>query len=254
MKLLTTAKYTFIEVYRSKIFIGLIFIALSVLIISYVASEFAYGAPDKIALDFGLGIMSLSNLAVSIFLGVTLLSKEIETKTLYMILSRPISRTSFIVGKMLGLSSVILLNTLFVTFISTFLYTSLGGGFAPLILWSALFTFFEALIILSVAVMFSLITTTSMSVIFTMSYLVAGHVLSETLNNFFAKASVTFSIILKIFSYIVCDLGRLNIKDFIIYKTNLPSSYLAGNLLYALVYLTLMIFLISYIFNQKNLD
>lgn len=254
MKLLTTAKYTFIEVYRSKIFIGLIFIALSVLIISYVASEFAYGAPDKIALDFGLGIMSLSNLAVSIFLGVTLLSKEIETKTLYMILSRPISRTSFIVGKMLGLSSVILLNTLFVTFISTFLYTSLGGSFAPLILWSALFTFFEALIILSVAVMFSLITTTSMSVIFTMSYLVAGHVLSETLNNFFAKASVTFSIILKIFSYIVCDLGRLNIKDFIIYKTNLPSSYLAGNLLYALVYLTLMIFLISYIFNQKNLD
>lgn len=254
MKLLTTAKYTFIEVYRSKIFIGLIFIALSVLIISYVASEFAFGAPEKIALDFGLGIMSLSNLAISVFLGVTLLSKEIETKTLYMILSRPISRTSFIIGKMLGLSSVILLNTFFVTLISSFLYTSLGGVFSPLIFWSALFAFVEALIILAVAVMFSLVTTTSMSVIFTMSYLVAGHVLNETLSNFFAKASITFSTILKIFSYIICDLGRFNIKDYLIYKTELPISYLLGNISYAMVYLIFMIFLISYIFNRKNLD
>jgi len=104
--ILTIAKFTFIEVYRSKIMLGVVFLALGMLIMTMVASAFAYGAPDKVALDFAIGMMSVANLLIAIFLGVTLISKEIESRTLYMVLSRPISRFAFLLGKIFGLSSV----------------------------------------------------------------------------------------------------------------------------------------------------
>ncbi|MDO9181767.1 MAG: ABC transporter permease subunit, partial [Bacteriovorax sp.] len=126
------AKYTFIEVYRSKVMLSIVFIAIGLVFISYVASEFAYGAPAKVALDFGFGLTSISNLIMSIFIGSTLLSKEIENRTLYMILSRPISRTSFMLGKVIGLSSVLIINTLILSLLSVGIYCFLGGHSSPL--------------------------------------------------------------------------------------------------------------------------
>ena len=106
----TIAKYTFIEVYRSKIMLGIVFLAIAMMMMTIVASVFAYGAPEKVALDFAIGMMSIANLLIAIFLGVTLVSKEIESRTLYMVLSRPISRFAFLVGKIGGLSSVLIIN------------------------------------------------------------------------------------------------------------------------------------------------
>ena len=99
---ITVVQYTFLEIYRSRIVFGLIILGLGVLLLSYVASEFGYGAAGKISLDVGLGFMSISNLIISIFIGSTLMGKEIEQKTLYMILSKPIGRTAFLMGKLVG--------------------------------------------------------------------------------------------------------------------------------------------------------
>ena len=73
---------------------------------TYVATEFTYGVPERVALDFGLGMLSLSSLSISLFLGVSLLSKEIESRTVYMVISRPVPRFAFIIGKILGLSGI----------------------------------------------------------------------------------------------------------------------------------------------------
>ena len=75
--IITVTKFTFLEVYRSRLMISLVFLALGLVLVTFVASEFAYGAPAKVALDVGLGIMSISNLIISIFIGSTLLNKEI---------------------------------------------------------------------------------------------------------------------------------------------------------------------------------
>lgn len=67
-KTLIVAKYTFIEVYRSKVMMSIVFIATGLMLVAYVASEFAYGAPAKVALDCGFGLMSLSNIVMGIFI------------------------------------------------------------------------------------------------------------------------------------------------------------------------------------------
>ena len=66
---------------------------------TYVATEFTYGVPEKIALDFGMGMMSLSSVAIAIFFGSVILAKDIETRTIYMVISRPLSRYSFYAWK-----------------------------------------------------------------------------------------------------------------------------------------------------------
>lgn len=254
MKLLTVAKFTFLEVYRSKLMLGLIFLGVLLVVISYVASAFAYGATSKVALDIGLGLMSLSNLAMAIFIGSTLLSKEIDQRTLYMILSRPISRAYFLMGKALGLSSVLFLNTMMLGILSVGLYKFHGGHYQPLFLWTILFSFFESLIVLSFAVLFSLLTNTTLSVICTFVVYVTGHALNETSKILFLKLNPLLSGILDVCFFILPNFYKLNLKDFLLYQQNLELSYLLNIQLYSLVYLAAILTLVVFIFKNKNLD
>lgn len=254
MKFLTISKFTFLEVYRSKLMFGLCFLALGLLLITYVASEFAYGASAKVALDVGLGIMSLSNLGIAVFIGSTLLSKEIEQRTLYMILSKPISRTSFLMGKIIGLSSVLLLNTLVLGILSILLFMQQGGSYQSLFPWVLLFSFFEALIVLIFAVFFSLITNMTLSVICTFVVCVAGHALNETSRTIFVKFSPVFKNIIDVFFFFIPNLYKLNLKDFLLYQQTLETHYLVMTQAYSVLYLTAIFILVMLIFKNKNLD
>lgn len=254
MKFLVVSKFTFLEVYRSKLMVGLLFLAIGLLIVTSVASEFAYGASAKVALDVGFGIMSLSNIGIAIFIGSTLLSKEIEQRTLYMILSRPISRISFLLGKIFGLSTVLLLNSLVLGFLSVFLFVQQGGQFQELFLWAMLFSFFEALIVLIFAVFFSLIANMTLSVICTFAVFVTGHALNETSRILFLKLSPLLKGILDVCFFFVPNLYKLNLKDFLLYQQKVDHHYLIMTQSYAALYLTAIITIVMLIFKNKNLD
>ncbi len=255
MKNLTiVAKYTFLEVYRSKLMISLVMLALGLVVISLVASEFTYGAPGKIALDVGFGIMSLSNLVIAIFIGTTLLSREIDQRTIYMIISRPISRSSFLFGKILGLSAFLLINTFLLGFLSIFLYLYYNGSFNDLFVWTIYFSFIEAFIVLIFAVLFSLLTNTTLSVLFSMCIFITGHALNETSKIVFTKISPLLSTTVKISSMILPNLYRLNLKDYVIYNQSIPLKYLLNTQVYSCFYIFSLSAIVILIFKQKNLD
>ncbi len=253
-KTIIVSKYTFIEVYRSKLMVGLAFLFIGLIFITYIASEFAYGAPEKIALDFSLGIMSISNIFIAIVLGSNLLQKEIDSKTLYMILSRPISRSSFIVGKFLGLSTVLVINTALLGCAGISFYLFLGGEYNNLLFIAVFFCLIESFILLLFGVLFSLITTTTMSVVCTISILVFGHLITDTTTAFFTKLTPFFVQTLKVASWVIPDLEKFNIKDFIIYKQSLPDLYLLNSFLYGICFIILLFLVINLIFQKKNLD
>jgi ABC-type transport system involved in multi-copper enzyme maturation permease subunit len=254
MKCFTVSKFTFLEVYRSKLMVGLFFLALGLLVVTFVASEFAYGASAKVALDVGLGIMSLSNTGIAIFIGSTLLSKEIEQRTLYMVLSRPISRISFLLGKLLGLSTVLLLNSILLGSLSIFLYVQQGGQFQELFIWALIFSFFESLIVLVFAVFFSLIANVTLSVICTFTIFVTGHALNETSRILFLKLSPLLKGILDVCYFFIPNLYKFNLKDFLLYQQNVDHQYLIMTQVYALLYLTAILAVVMLIFKNKNLD
>lgn len=253
-KTFIVAQYTFIEVYRSKVMVSILFIALGLVAVTYVASEFAYGAPAKVALDFGFGLTSISNIIMAIFIGSTLLSKEIENRTLYMVLSRPISRASFMLGKVIGLSCVLVVNTLTLSVISAGIYNFLGGEITSLMFWTGWFSFMEALIIMLFAILYSLITSNALAVIFTITTLIVGHALSATSKIIFTKANTFFNYTLKAVSALIPDLEKINLKDLLIYEQAISSSYVFKAQVYVTLYIAAQLLIISFLFKNKNLD
>src|SRR5690606_33901991 len=144
---------------KSKILLNVGFLGLGLLIVTYVASQFTYGTPTKVALDFGLGALSLSSVGIAIFFGANLLAKEIDQRTIHMIISRPVPRYAFIVGKLLGLCIVLAINVLLLSVLTISIYFLAGGHYDSLLSWSIIFTFLEAMLVLFVVILLSLITS-----------------------------------------------------------------------------------------------
>ena len=102
------AENTFLDAIRNRIFLGLLVMAIAFLLFSTVLSDLAVrGEAERVVLDFGLFSMSLCGVLLSIVMGVILLHKEVEKKTIYTLLSKPVSRVEVIVGKYLGMLSVL---------------------------------------------------------------------------------------------------------------------------------------------------
>ena len=253
-KIYSIAYYTFKEIYKSKILLNVFFLGLGLVLVTYVAFSFTYGDAGRVALDFGMGALSLSSVGIDIFIGVGLLSKEIESRTVYMIISRPVPRFYFILGKIIGLSGILLLNILLLACLTLSLYFFTGGEFYSLIAWTFIMIGFEALIVLLVVSAFSLVTTSTLSVLLTLMVYIAGHAVNEAKFTLFAKNSSFLMKTLEGYHFILPAFYKLNIKDFLIYNKELPLEYLLFCVLYGLIYSLFLTFLIIFIFEKKNLD
>lgn len=253
-KILIIAYYTSKEILKSKILLSVFFAGLILVIATYVATEFTYGVPERVALDFGLGMLSLSSLGISLFLGVTLLSKEIDSRTVYMMISRPVSRSSFIIGKISGLLIVQFINVLLLSTMTISAVVLFGGKITPLIFWCILYTFLESTMLLLLVILASLFANTILATLFSFIVLLLGHAIPETMNLNFVKRSPEFQVLLDIYNFILPAFHKLNIKDFLIYNASLPSVYLWTNLGYGILYSLLLLFLTIFIFKRKNLD
>lgn len=254
MKMLTVSRYTFKEIWKSKILLNVFFVGLGLMAVTYVATEFTYGVPERVALDFGLGMLSLSSLSISLFLGVGLLSREIESRTVYMVISRPVPRYAFILGKIIGLMGIQALNVAILASMTLIATKLLGGMITGLVLWAIGFIFLESLLLLLVVVLLSLLANNILSVLFSVVLLLLGHVIRDTQEISFVKNNPVATKILELYHFVLPAFYKLNLKDFVIYRQSLPLSYLSANFLYGTLYSAFVLVVIVYLFNRKNLD
>jgi len=253
-KILTVARYTFVEIYKSRILINVLFLGIALIFISYIASEFSYIASSRVAIDFGLGAMTIAGLGIAIFMGVNLIYREVESRTIYMILSNPIRRFSFLMGKIIGMSGILLINTLILGAFAISFYIYLGGVLDTLLVTAVFFSFLESVLMLLFVVLFSLITNVVMSVVFAVAVYILGHVIHSTMLVTFVKNNALFGKSLKIFSLFFPNLSNLNVKDYVIYKQYVSLEYVLKTSLCTMIYMVILIIIISMIFNRKNLD
>src|SRR6059058_3736145 len=100
----------FRESVRDKVLYNLVFFAVMLIAVSYLLGELTAGQDVKIIKDLGLAAMSVFGLFIAVFIGIGLVSKEVERRSIYSLLAKPISRQQFIVGKYLGLVLTLLVN------------------------------------------------------------------------------------------------------------------------------------------------
>lgn len=245
---------TFKEIWKSKILLNVFFIGIALMVVTFVATEFTFGVPERVALDFGLGMLSLSSLGISLFLGASLLSKEIDSRTVYMVISRPVPRYAFILGKVLGLMGIQALNVVILSLMTIAATVFLGGEITSLVLWAIAFTLLESLMLLLLVVLISLLANVILSVLFSTALLLIGHAIRDTQEIGFVKSNELLVKLLELYHFILPAFYKLNLKSEVIYHSSLPISYLLKSGSYGILYSAFLLVMIVYFFNRKNLD
>ena len=253
-KIKTIAYYTAKEVIKSRILYNVLLLGISLLVVTYVAFSFTYGEASRVALDFGLGMLSISSVGIAIFIGVGLLSKEIENRTVYMIVSRPAPRYTFILGKILGLTCVLVLNILLLAALTLACYLTLGGELYPIISYAILFTIFESILVLLVVSLVSLVMSPTMSVLITIVIYISGHAIGEAKMTQFANHFPSLMKLLDFYQFVLPAFTKLNIKDYVLYKQTIGFDYIFSTLSYSVIYSMFLVLLSIIVFEKKNLD
>lgn len=254
MKTFVVAKWTFWEIMKSKILFQTIMVSVGLALLTFVATQLTYGVPQRVALDVGLGGMALTSVGMAIFMGVGLLSKEIENRTIYMALSRPISRTSFLGGKVLGMVFALSINILIIGGTCLIFYFINGGKYQPLTFPTVLLTMLESILTLLLVLNFSLITNNVLAVLFTLLTYTIGHGLTAAQQTNFGSKDELFGPILKVSAWVIPNFSKINLRDYLLYEQHLPSGYIPTAFTYSICYAFFLFFLATIIFERKNLD
>nr|MDD3720180.1 ABC transporter permease [Candidatus Gracilibacteria bacterium] len=245
---------TFREITRNKFLYLIIFFAFVLIVFSISLGKLTIGDDSKIITDFGLGMIEIFGFLSVLFVGSQLLFKEIEGKTIFLILSKPIKRWEFIIGKFLGFSLCIALIVLLQAILFFIVLFLKDISITGLIIWSLIFTFFKLEILLGLVFFFS----TFMSNILTILVSVMIYFISHSFSLLLDLVNKTENIILinsiKVVQLLFPPFEALNIKDVIGSFTDFKPLYFLFNTTYSLVYLSLIIIFTVLIFNRKKFE
>lgn len=256
MKVYAIALNTFREALRNKILYSVILFALLLVGISAFFGSVSIGSQERVIKDFGLFSLSFFGVILAITIGVSLLNKELKQKTIYNILSKPVERWQFLLGKHLGLSfTVCLLVSLMglglVIFASFF-----GEGIDYLLFQAILLILMEIIVMSSVTIFFSsVVVTTTLTGIFTLATYIAGrsinyltHFLDQGENSNAALSAVVHSL-----NWILPDLSLFNVADQVVYSSSVSASQALYSLFYCMSYSLICLVLASIIFQKREL-
>jgi Cu-processing system permease protein len=247
------AQNTFKETIRNKILYNILIVAGVALVLSISFGDLSVFSRGQVMADFGLAIMSLTGLLLAVFIGVGLLGMEISTKTIYGILTKPVSRNAFIFGKFFGLLATLLLNFVLiaVVFFVTIRIVGANQGFD--IFYAVILILIEMVVIVAAAIFFSSFTTPTLAAIFTLGFYIAGHL--NDLVNIGAQQQNDFvwRIVLKTLFFVLPNLENFNIRTAIVYGLPVPSGFVTGAVVYGLLYTSILLMLSVVFFSRKDL-
>lgn len=251
MKVISIALNTFRENLRDKLLYNLLIFALLMIGSSLILMRLTLGEFHRLILDIGLGSINFFGVLIAIFVGIGLVSKEIEKKTIYTIVSKPVARFQFLLGKYLGLSLTLLINTAIMA----------GGLLAVLyvqevpihaVLFKALgLIVVEFMVITAVALLFSTFSSATFSAIFTLALYVIGH-LTPDLKAFGEKMGGLEKTILEGMYYVLPNLDRFNLKGHVTHQLDVPAGDLLVIGLYGMAYTAFLLTVASVIFQRRD--
>lgn len=243
----------FREVIRDRILYVIGFFAIFLALALRLLPEISVGADGKIFLDLGLAATSLLGAIVAIFVGTGLINKEIEKKTVLVLIPKPISRTEFIVGKHLGLSAVLAVMIAIMTIIYLgMLYWAKIPFSLSSILLSQAFLFLELAVLTAVAILFGVFTSSILATLFSFGIYFMGHISKDLLKLGAITKNENIETLTKSLYLVLPNLERFNLKNDAVYGLLPASSELFNTLLYGILYVVFLLTLANLIFARRQ--
>lgn len=245
---------TFKEIVRNK-FLYIIFIfAILFIIFSLSLGKLTIGEDQKVITDFWISMIEIFWLIGVLFVWSQLLFKEIEWKTIFLILSKPIKRYEFILGKFLWFWAILFLMTLFQSLFYIWVLYFQHISLEPLIFFSLFFILLKLLILVGLVIFFSTFMSTIMTIIVSIMMYFLAHSFSVLLGLILKTKILFLSIFVQLLQLLFPPFEALNTKDFIGSFDGFSLSFFIENTLYAFLYLGIILLLSILIFNRKKFE
>ena len=249
------AANTFREAVRDRVLYNLIAFALLLSGAAILVGQISIGIERLVVVNLGLTAVSLFGVVIAIFIGIGLVSKEMEKRTLYTVLSRPVRRWEFIVGKFFGLTGTLFVNTFFMAIgvFGALLYVS--HKFQSSDAWILVALFFivlQFLILCSLALLFSSFSSPLLSAVLAFSLFVIGS-FAEDLRGFARMSHGLTQWLATGAAYLVPNFSALNVIGQVAHEQTVSGQLIAYNTAYALAYSAMAICGAVLIFERRNL-
>lgn len=249
---LAVAGNTIKETLRDKILYNLVLFALLLIGMSVFLATLTIGEQARIVKDVGLAAINLVGVIIAVFVGIGLVAREIERRTIYTILARPITRSQFLLGKYLGLAFIIIMNIslMFIMFLGTVWLSQ--ANVSQSLFQSVQLMMVESLVIVAVAIFFSTFTSSTLSAMLTLGIYMIGHLTSE-LKAIVEKTNnpVTEAIMTAVY-YLCPNLEWLNMKGQASRDVAVSGIYQVMATTYGLLYIGLLLAGACILFRRRD--
>jgi ABC-type transport system involved in multi-copper enzyme maturation permease subunit len=251
-RVLAVASNTLRETIRERVLYNLVFFAIVMTLSGLLLSELSIRQEGKIIKDAGLAAMEVFGTLIAIFIGVGLVAKEIERRSLYPLLAKPLSRDEFFLGKFLGLVSTLAVNLAVMT---AGLYATLLATRQPLDpgLLAAIWLIGVGLaLVVAIALLFSAVASVSVAAIATFCLVLAGRY-SDVLRNLSQVAPDAPRGLVQTLYYAVPNFRNFDIKDRMAYGLPVPWEHVGLATLYGALYIALALVVGCALFRRREM-
>ncbi len=253
---LTLAEGTFGEAIRRKILNIFLIVAMALIGLYFAFSSFTAREDLTITLSTGLGVISLAGVFISVILGINLVPAEIEKRTIYTILSKPVRRHEFLLGKYFGGLTTVFVN-IGLMGIMFIILVAFKGHLAPPVWEGVLMIFFQMMLLCSVALLFSVFVSPFVNFFLTFGVYILGSMssITESLATQDGHKSPITVAFFWLIHFIVPNFGNFNVQNPIIHPDMQIANmtiYMMQTILYAIIYSAIMLLIAILIFDRRE--
>lgn len=255
----------FRESVRDRVPYGMVVFAVLLIAASFLISQLTAGQDLKIIKDLGLAAISIFGLLIAVFIGIGLVSKEVDRKSIYALLTKPISRPQFIAGKYAGLVLTLAVNIAAMTaaFYALLFYIDLTAAEGVRLAWPApatdprllvaiLLIFAELAIVTAIALLFSTFSSPLLATLLTLGLWVAGH-FNADLRQFENVVGVpAVAAVARALYYLLPNLSPFDVKAEVVHGLPVTARHVGLTLAYAGVYGGILLTAAVAIFRRRD--
>ena len=244
---------TFREAVRDRVLYSILFFAAGVILVSLLLQEVTIGDQAKVVRSVGQGAIDLFGSIIAMFLGVSLVWKELERKTVYTILSKPIPRWLFILGKYLGLVLTVTVEVLILLLVYVLLMVFQQGFPPPVVFVSTGLLLLELMLLTAWATLFSAYSAPTTASAFTLAVFVIGHLADDVWLYGSEAPDPTVQAIARALYWVLPNFEIFNIREYAVHERPIPWERVWPAIGYGLGYTTVVLAGAVAVFQRKDI-
>jgi ABC-type transport system involved in multi-copper enzyme maturation permease subunit len=255
----------FRESVRDKVLYNLVLFAVVLIVASYMIGQLTAGQDVKIIKDLGLAATSVFGLFIAVFIGIGLVSKEVERRSIYALLAKPIHRYQLVLGKYFGLTLTLAVNVavMAAALYAVLAYMSWGvsenvartwdaPAVDPALLKAVALMLVELMLVTAIALFFSTFSTPMLSAAFTFAVFIVGHFSSDLRNFQDVVDSPVAARLARGLYWVLPNLAQFDVKTAVVHGQPVPLGYLAVTIAYGACYIAMLLVISMFVFSRRD--